>query len=378
MKYQKILLFCYAAFSVFLFLYSYTQVDLNLTLSRTSIWQIIQKYFQYIGYFQRPLSTGLYLLILTAFFVLYGTVLRLAARGRLDERFLWRIVFLVTIVVVFSYPAFSADIFNYMFTAKTVLVYRQNPYVLIPGQLIGIEPWIMFMRWIHLPTAYTPVWIGLTLPAYLLGFGYFLLIMWNIKILAAFFYLATIWLIGNVIAMIEPKHKVLSMAIFAFNPLIMIETLVSGHNDIAMMAAAVFAYYLYRTNNKWGSWFALSISVALKFMTLFLIPAYVLKWNRLVALAFMFFGLILVISKREFLPWYWVWIMPFVALLPGSRDITILSFGISAGLLLRYVPYLYLGNYNPPVPAARVILMWIPIVLSVLMLIVKRRFSLKT
>ena len=34
-----------------LFFYSFTQVDLNLTLSEWSVWQVIQKYFQHIGYF---------------------------------------------------------------------------------------------------------------------------------------------------------------------------------------------------------------------------------------------------------------------------------------------------------------------------------------
>ena len=48
---------------VFLFLYSFTQVDLNLTLSQFSLWQIAQKFFQHIGYFNRPLSTSFYIII---------------------------------------------------------------------------------------------------------------------------------------------------------------------------------------------------------------------------------------------------------------------------------------------------------------------------
>ncbi|MBI3385787.1 hypothetical protein HY031_01735, partial [Candidatus Gottesmanbacteria bacterium] len=324
-KLEKIFLALYGIASILLFLYSYTQVDLNLTLSRVSIWQTIQKSFQYIGYFRRPLSTEIYLFILAVFFVLYIWTLRAVASKKLDERGLWRLILTVTILLVFSYPAFSNDMFNYMFTAKTVLIYHKNPYVLIPMQLSGVEPWIMFMRWVHLTSAYTPLWIALTLPAYLLGFGYFLLIMWNIKVLVALFYLATIWLIGKSLNIVEPKNKMLGMAIFALNPLIIVESLVSSHNDITMMAVAVLAYYLFLTHKKWGAWFTLSVSAAFKLMTVFLIPVHFLKWNRLYALGFMLLGLALVIMKREFLPWYWVWIMPFVALLPGRRDITLLA-----------------------------------------------------
>jgi hypothetical protein len=57
----KLLLFFYFIASLSLFLYSYTQVDLNLTLSRVSLWQTIQRAFQYVGYFQRPVSTVWYL-----------------------------------------------------------------------------------------------------------------------------------------------------------------------------------------------------------------------------------------------------------------------------------------------------------------------------
>ena len=37
-----------------LFFYSFTQVDLSLTLSRLSIYQTLEKQFQYIGFYQRP------------------------------------------------------------------------------------------------------------------------------------------------------------------------------------------------------------------------------------------------------------------------------------------------------------------------------------
>ena len=49
----------YIVVSICLFLYSYTQVDLNLTLSRASTVQTIQKAFQYIGFYNRPVSTGM-------------------------------------------------------------------------------------------------------------------------------------------------------------------------------------------------------------------------------------------------------------------------------------------------------------------------------
>ena len=177
--------FGYVLASVALFLYSYTQVDLSLTLSRLSIYQSIEKSFQYIGYYNRPFSTGIFLFLVSLFYVLYGITLHALKKNIVSKKTFWWTVGIITVILVFSYPAFSYDMFNYMFTAKTVVLYQKNPYAVTPLQFTGVEPWLSFMHWTHLPSAYTPLWIVLTLPAYVLGFGYFLVIMWNIKLFVA-------------------------------------------------------------------------------------------------------------------------------------------------------------------------------------------------
>jgi len=54
----------WVAASICLLLFSYTQVDLSLTLSRVSIYQTVEKIFQHVGYYQRPLAASLYIVIL--------------------------------------------------------------------------------------------------------------------------------------------------------------------------------------------------------------------------------------------------------------------------------------------------------------------------
>lgn len=363
----------YVIASLALFLYSYTQVDLNLTLSTANIWQHIQKAFQYIGYYERTFSTVIYLCILVFLYGLYGIVLRKIRTGTVTVHGVWRIVFCLCIVLVLSYPAFSYDIFNYMFTAKTVLVYHKNPYAVIPMQFASIDPWVGVMRWIHLPSAYTPLWITLSLPAYFFGFGTFLLILWNFKIVAAIFYLLAVKGIYTVLKTVEPENALAGMAVFALNPLIIIESLVNGHNDIAMIAIAIWSMVFFIRKKQYViSWFLLALSIGMKLMTIFLIPSFVLRCKRSIALAGMLLGFVLVILNREVLPWYFVWITPFVALLPGRRNITMVAGAFSLGLLLRYAPYLYYGNWNAPVPILKWWVTVIPVVLSIIILFVQR------
>lgn len=356
----------YGVAAFLLFLYSFTQIDLNMTLSRVGLLQTVQKVFQDIGYYQRPVSMWLYLGLLVILFVLYEKVLARIRDGKINEKQFWQIIGMTSIILLFSYPAFSYDMFNYMFTAKTIAVYHKNPYEVIPLQFADIDVWTNFMRWTHLPSAYTPFWIALTVPAYLLGFGFLLTTMWSIKFLVAVFHIATVVGIGKILEKVEPKYKILGMAIFAFNPLIIIEDLVSSHNDVVMMALAIWAIVFFLEKKKLASWFVLSLSVAAKLMTAALIPVWFFIGKKDVRnwmLIFMMGGFFGAVATREVLPWYWVWILPFIALLPSNTTITSISTAVSLGLLLRYAPFLYYGSWDPPALILKNIGTFLPVVL---------------
>jgi hypothetical protein len=364
--------------SIGLFLYSYTQVDLNLTLSRASIWQTIQKGFQSIGFFNRPLSLNIYIGLLLFLFMWYGYTVFLVMKQKIHAKTIWQMILCMTGILVFAYPAFSYDLFNHMFTAKTILLYGKNPYAVTPLQFAGFESWLTFMRWTHVVSIYSPLWIGLTLIPYIFGFGYFLLILWNFKLLIALFYLMTAYVIGKILQDEKNNLALLGVVLFAFNPLVIIESLVSAHNDIVMMAFGVFALYLLRKKELVHSFFIYSISIASKLMTISMFPIYIFPKVKWIPIVSMSAGLILFlfITKREIMPWYALWFLPFAALYPQKHWITILCTGISLGLLLRYAPFLYLGNWDDPVPMIKIWVTTIPIIVS-LGIVLITKFSLR-
>lgn len=377
------LLLGYVVAGALLLLYSYTQVDLNLTITRLGIVQKIQQGLQYIGYFARPLSTVLYVLLVSVFFGLYGVTLVRAKKRVLTTDHIWRIVWVISGVLVLSYPAFSNDIYNYIFTAKTVLIYHKNPYVVLPQEFTGIEPLLSVMRWVHLPSAYTPLWIGVSLVPYILGFGVFLITLWNMKLMLFFLYLVSVKCIEYIVASCDRRRVGFAMVLFALNPLVLVETLVSGHNDIAMVALVLVSLVFYMQRRTLLSWMFLSLSVAMKMMTGAIIPVYLVASRlrvrleqerfRMALLLSMLAGIGVVLTQREILPWYWVWIMPFVALVPRQRFFVFVSIGISWGLLMRYAPFLYYGHWNDPVPTWITIGAYIPIVLSVVLFLIHQK-----
>ena len=382
MKYDKkiapIIFYVFGIINSFgLFLYSYTQVDLNLTLSRISVWQTIQKAFQSIGYFHRPVSLVLFLGILFLLFFWYGLTLYFISKKKLGATHIWIMIFCMTGILIFAYPAFSYDLFNHMFTAKTVLLYQKNPYEVTPLQFTGFESWLTFMHWTHVVSIYSPLWIVMTLVPYLFGFGYFLWILWNFKLLIAAFYALTCYSILNILQREDDSLALSGMAMFAFNPLVIIESLVSAHNDSVMMGCAVFALYLFTRQRTVLSFFTLSASIAMKLISVFLIPIYLfgkVRWLPLVLMATGTFGFLL-FTKREVMPWYFLWTLPFIALYPRKKWLIALTFGISLGLLLRYAPYLYYGHWNDPVPLIKLWVTGVPIAASgVLALIERKRY----
>ena len=356
----------YTVVGIALLGYSYTQVDLGLTLTSASISRSVQTWFQHIGYFDRPLSTAIFLFLILVLFVLYGWILKATRDKKLTRKELWISIAAIVLTTSIAYPAFSYDFFNYLFTAKTVLVYHKNPYLVTPLQFAGFDPWLSFMHWTHQASAYTPLWIVVTLIPYIFGFGYFLPLIWNLKIVMALSYILAAIGIGKILEKEDTGRALLGIAIFAFNPLIIIECLVSPHNDIVMMAMAIWAIVLYQQKKKWLSWLLLSGSVAMKLMTIFLIPAFFTGFKRRIALACIMIGFFAVLTQREALSWYWVWIVPFVALVPDMRVFLILATGVSLGLLLQYAPFLYYGHWNDPVPMIKLWVTWTPICLSII------------
>src|SRR4051812_4363264 len=125
----KIVLGGFILLIIALFFYSFTQVDLGLTLTKLSIYQIAEKHFQYIGYFQRSLSTQIYVGIVLLMFVFYLMFLRLALHNKITKKQIWLAIITMTIILNFSYNAFSYDLFNYIFDAKIFTFYHQSPYL---------------------------------------------------------------------------------------------------------------------------------------------------------------------------------------------------------------------------------------------------------
>src|SRR3989344_3121505 len=215
----KILFVFWITLVICLFLYTFTQVDLSLVLSQASLWQQVQKSLQYIGYFQRPLATIVFLVLVFAFFANFFLILKLIKSKKFSKKQIWILVVLSALILGFSYNAFSYDIFNYIFDAKIITEYGMSPYdhraLDFPA-----DPMLPFMRWIHRVYPYGPVWLGFTVPLSFIGFQFFLPTFFLFKALMTLSYLGSCYAIYKIVGITDKKNRLFSFAFFALNPFV--------------------------------------------------------------------------------------------------------------------------------------------------------------
>lgn len=376
---MKLLIFLYGLLLVLLTVYSYGFVDPNIPFSTSLIYQKLHYLLLAPPFYNRVLSTTIFVIIVSLLFAFYFLILWLAKRGKLTIKQLKWLIGLSIVILFFSYPAFSYDIFNYILTAKVTFLYRENPYIVMPIELVG-EPNLAFTHAANKIALYGPSWILLTFIPHTLGVNNILLTIFSFKLLVLTFYLTTVWLVFKI------TKNVYSLAFFSLNPLVVIETLVSSHNDIVMMFFALLSFYLLRRQNFFLSIAALVVSVLIKYATIFLIPVYVyllyllimkkkILWEKIwrySALA-MFFIFLLSSLREELYPWYFIWPLTFLALENKFTMLTALALGFSFGLSFRFAPFIYTISWTGITPIIKKLVSFVPPLFAVILYVLKKK-----
>lgn len=340
---SKFFLVLYSIFAVLFVIFSYLFVDTNLIYLK----------FLYTGFAlsQRLVVSCLYILLILFFFSFYIYFL-ITGRKKGVTRNMFVATLLLSVIFILSYPAIvSYDIFNYLATAKVTFHFGENPYLVMPNEFIG-DPMLLFTRAANKYALYGPVWIMLTGVPYMASLQDVVLQMFLFKVFVALFYFGLIYL------MYKFTKSYYAVAFFALNPLVLLETFVSGHNDVVMMFFALFSFYLLKVNKKTASGILLVLSVLVKFATIVLLPVWIymvflkykqrdINYDKMFSVcAFLLFVVLLLAPIREEIyPWYFIWVLSFVTLLKKKAFIKILCIIFSCGLLLSYVPYMYFGEY---------------------------------
>jgi hypothetical protein len=348
-------------------IYSFTRVDLNLTLYNFKLITPYLNYLKQLGYYNRTISTLIYLILIILIFFFY---FKLIANLSLFKNKLKYTLIFTSILGMIAYPMFSHDIFNYLFNAKMILVYQSNPHLHTALEFAS-DSWTRFMHNTHTAAPYGHAWTLISLIPVYLGLPNFTLSLWFTKTLITIFFFLEIYIFSRLAKVIFPKDFLKRTLTLALNPLILIETLIMGHNDSLMMFFIFLSFYLLEINsniknkvkNKILSCISFFASVSVKYATIVLAPILIFKHKikDIYSVSGLILLLILLSRPGQLNSWYLHWGISFL-LLSKNKRLTTLGILLSIGGLLRYAPFIYYGHWSFPVTIQRWVLLILPVV----------------
>ncbi len=237
---------------------------------------------------------------------------------------------LVSLILSFSLPFLSKDIFTYIFSSRILLFYKQNPYLTPPTTFLGQDLWVDLAHNIDRPYLYGPISLFFSsLPSLLFGPNRLIPIFFFTKFINWSFFISAGYLLYK-------KSPQKATYLWFLNPLLILELLINSHNDIIMITLFIFAYFSKNI-------FLYILSIASKFFSLIYLPSIffktqtILKLNLLLAIFIIYF--------RGSQLWYYTWaymLLPFIKLKKRTFAlIFMLQFA-----LIQNTYYLFITNHN--------------------------------
>lgn len=333
---RKLITVLYGLVLFSLFLYSFVLIDPNITFFNSPIWSHFLETVLQIGYYQRSLSWWIY-------FTLVGviTIFHLYFIRQYKEYSPLRIGLMIAVILCLSYPFLSHDFLKYMFDAKILTYYHQNPYLKRPIDF-SYDPWLRFLQWIEQPFRYGPVFLVIIAIPSFLAMGKFLLSFVFLKMTFMIFYLLAVF-------SLQKMNKRWAF-IFATHPLLIVDGLINGHNDLISVSFLIFGIY-FLSNRKILPRIFYLLSFGIKYLSL---PVILITRNKNSLLNKLIFLSLLILPylllnqylgnkfAAEIQTWYFIILLGFVPFFEGLINKLLITF---IGLLLCYYPYIYLGKW---------------------------------
>jgi hypothetical protein len=203
----------------------------------------------------------------TAYVFATGSVFRIQASGRVRGL---RIVVIVAVVanliLVAMPPVVCGDLFHYALFGRMVSSYGFNPYV-TPAIKIRLDPIWPYASWHSLTSHYGPgfTWLSAALTALSGGRVFWTAI--SFKAVMAIANLVSCWFIRDISVRLGKGDGLDALALYALNPLVLIETAGMGHNEALVVAYALAGVSLALRGHPWLAFALFLLSSDVKTVT---------------------------------------------------------------------------------------------------------------
>lgn len=181
------------------------------------------------------------------------------------------------VILLGLYPITALDVSVYVVNARNWVLYDANPLIVPPGSFPNDPYSHLAGEYVDKTSPYGPVWEWLArIPVQLgvtdIGAG-----IVAMKVISLIAFAGTAYLIGWYSRQSEERFAVsgaTALAFFALNPLVLLEALGNGHNDMTMAALVTLGLILWQRGRWAWAAFALTLASLVKLPALVLIPLF--------------------------------------------------------------------------------------------------------
>jgi len=163
--------------------------------------------------------------------------------GRSAVIFIWAGWLGASAILLLTYPGQSTDLGDYAFRAHMLVHLGKNPMTTSPNQVIAFENY-PYLAWYTTVDYYGPIWQGLAGSAHLIAGEGLLANLIAFKVIAILSIAVSGGFIHAILRRINPRHAEAGLALWLWNPLVLNEGALHGHNDLVLVAIMLAGLWL--------------------------------------------------------------------------------------------------------------------------------------
>ena len=187
--------------------------------------------------------------------------------SELDHRLVLAGALTLGIVALTIPPVFSTDVFSYAMFGRLAAVYHLNPYVATARSASPSDLLMPYLYWRDIPSPYGPLW---TLVSEVIASGRHatpVMLTLRFKLVSLAAVLIDGWLVYVLVRRRWPQHASWAYLAFAWNPMVLVEGVVVGHNDTLILTVVLASAYLLARTRSQLAFVGLTASGLVKYST---------------------------------------------------------------------------------------------------------------
>lgn len=179
---------------------------------------------------------------------------------------------LFSLTLLFVWPIGSTDIFSYIYQSRVLSEHHLNPYINTYSTLNNDSFYqIINNKWSAFPSVYGPLFVIISSSLTFMGGNNFIFTLFLFKL---FFIIINILCVYLIYKIFKSKKAIY---LYAFNPLILYEFAINGHNDVLMILFLLLSlYFIFKKDDNIKNYslslFFLVLSMLIKFISIIFIP----------------------------------------------------------------------------------------------------------